>query len=351
MVDEHINIKQSIKRNQRRNFFLTLILLLALILIMLFSISFGRADLSFSTVAKIITGKLINSKLLDNFEEYVVVIVWDIRVPRVLIGALVGAGLAVSGTVFQSILRNPLADPYTIGVSTGAAFGAVLAIFLNLFVVNKMIPIMPSAFIGAICTLLVVLKISLKDGYISSSNLILAGIIVSSILSAGISFLKSLSGEEVAAIVYWLMGSLSSKTWTQVMISFPIILIGIILCKYFADDLDIMTLGEKEARSLGVDPGKITKVYLVLASLITAVCVSVSGIIGFVGLIVPHILRFAVSTKNKILIPLSAICGALLLVLADNLSRLLLNVEIPVGVITTLFGGPFFIYIFFKKRR
>lgn len=352
MNERYIDIKHSIEKKERKNFIVMLILLIFMIFVILFSISLGRAELDIITVSKIVFGKLIGSKnLLDGVEEYSSAIVWDIRVPRVLVGALVGAGLAVAGTIFQSILRNPLADPYTVGVSTGAAFGAVMAIFLNLFIVDVPIPIMPCAFLGAIITLFIVIRIASKDGYIVSSNLVLAGIIVSSILSSGISLLKSLSGEEVSAIVFWLMGSLSSRTWTHLMISFPIILICIILSNYYADDLDIMTLGEKEARSLGVDSKRITKIYLVLASLITAVCVSVSGIIGFVGLIVPHILRFSVSTKNSVIIPLSSICGALLLVLADNLSRLLLNVEIPVGVITTLLGGPFFIYIFMKKRK
>lgn len=351
MLEGDISIKDAIRRKQKRNAVLMLIVILILAVTILFSISLGRANLDVTLVGKIIAGKLINEKYLENIEEYMIVIVWDIRVPRVLVGALVGAGLSVAGAIFQSILRNPLADPYTVGVSTGAAFGAVLAIYVNLFIADTLLPIMPSAFVGAICTLLIVMKIASKNGYINSSNLVLAGIIVSSILSSGISFIKSLAGEEVSAIIYWLMGSLSSKTWSQLLISFFVISISIIISNYFADDLDIMTLGEKEARSLGVDSSKITKIYLIIASLITAVCVSISGIIGFVGLVVPHILRFSVSTKNKILIPFAAVWGALLLVVADNISRLLLNVEIPVGIITTLLGGPFFIYIFIKKRK
>lgn len=352
MTKNYSEILNNINNTKRKNKYIGLILSLLLIIIILFSVSLGRADLDFITVTKIVIGKIFGYKsILNNIQEYSVAIVWDIRIPRVLVGALVGAGLAVAGTVYQSILRNPLADPYTIGVSTGAAFGAVLAIYLNLFVTQSIIPVAPSAFIGAMGTLMLVKKIATKNGYLSSSNLILAGIIVSSVLSSGISFIKSLAGEEVSAIIYWLMGSLSSKSWINLISSFPIIMISIILCCYFAEDLDILTLGEDEARLLGVNSKKIINLYLILASLITAICVSVSGIIGFIGLVVPHILRNSLSTKNTVLIPMSAIVGALLLVLSDNISRILLNVEIPVGVITTLIGGPFFVYIFMKKNN
>ncbi|SHH40275.1 FecCD family ABC transporter permease [Tepidibacter thalassicus] len=323
-----------------------------IVFLLVLSVNLGRADISISEVIKIIYGKItFDEKILGDISKSKIAIVWNIRLPRILIAIFVGWGLAVSGTVFQSLLMNPLADPYTIGVSTGAAFGAVIAIYINIFILENPIPITPFAFLGAIFTLFLVIKIANKNGYMSSSNLIISGIIVSSILSAGISFLKSASGEQVSAIIYWLMGSLDSRSWNQVILSFPVIMILTFVCIYFSEDLNILALGECQARSLGVNTKKIRSIFLISASLITAVCVSVSGIIGFIGLIVPHMLRFSLTSDNKSLIPLSALLGSLLLLFADNISRVLFNVEIPVGVITTLFGGPFFIYIFISKNK
>jgi iron complex transport system permease protein len=316
------------------------------------SINLGRAEIGVVTLLKILVGRLVSQEaLLQNIAQSKIAIVWDIRLPRILIAMLVGSGLAVSCAVFQSLLMNPLADPYTIGVSTGAAFGAVVAIYCNLFITSYVLPITPFAFIGAILTLLLVIKIATRSGYLSSSNLVIAGIIVSAILSAGISFLKSASGEQVSAIIYWLMGNLSARTWQQVWLAIPFMTLGTLVCIYFAGDLNILCLGEQESRSLGVNTQKVRRIYLVTASLLTAVCVSVSGIIGFIGLIVPHMLRFSLTSDNRVLIPLSALLGGMLLLLADSVSRVAFNVEVQVGVITTLFGGPFFIYIFIARNK
>ena len=337
-----------LQNNRRKKIFvvmLTLAILIAVILV--FSIGLGKASITPSEVVKVLSGKILfKPELYDGVKEYKVAIIWDIRLPRILTGLIVGMGLSVAGSIFQALLMNPLADPYTIGVSTGAAFGATIIIYLNLFISSVQIPIMPFAFIGAILTLMIVMKIANNSGIINSSNLIIAGIIVSSILSAGISFLKNAAGEQVSVIVFWLMGSLASKSWTHVVIAGPIIIVCILIAYFYSKDLDILSLGDKDAKSLGVDVNKMRRIFLVLGSLITAACVSVSGIIGFVGLVVPHIIRFSLTTRNKSLIPLSALLGGLILMLADNLSRILFATEVPVGVLTTLLGGPFFIYIF-----
>ena len=340
-------------KNRKRKIFLFGTFLACLIGVMVvLSVNLGQADIGGLTTLKIILGKLTFQKaILQELNQARVAIVWDIRLPRVLVAILVGSSLAVSGAVFQSLLMNPLADSYTIGVSTGAAFGAVAAIYLNLFITKHLLPITPFAFVGALLTLLLVIKIATRNGYLSATNLIIAGIIVSSILSAGISFLKSAAGEQVSAIIYWLMGNLAARTWQQVLLAFPFVLCGTVLCTYFAGDLNILSLGEQESRALGVDVKKVRMLYVITASLMTAVSVSVSGIIGFIGLIVPHMLRFALTSDNRALIPLSALLGGTLLLLADNAARLLFAIEIPVGVITTLFGGPFFIYIFMKRNK
>ncbi|SHJ62701.1 FecCD family ABC transporter permease [Paramaledivibacter caminithermalis] len=347
-----ILIVDQVKIRRKKHLNIGILLFLITIAIIVVSIGLGKAEISIKDIISIIVGKItVNPNLYSHIKPYKVAIVWDIRLPRILIGVIVGTGLAVAGTVFQSLLMNPLADPYTIGVSTGAAFGASLIIYINLFLSNIQIPITPFAFLSAFITLILVLKIANREGIIKSSNLIIAGIIVSSILSAGISFLKNAAGEEVSAIIFWLMGSLASRTWTHVLISAPIILISVIICTYYSDDLNLLCLGEKDARSLGVNTNKMRKIFLIIGAIITAVCVSVSGIIGFIGLIIPHLLRFSVTSNNRVLIPLSGLLGGVILVLADNISRVLFAAEIPVGVLTTLLGGPFFIYIFIKKNK
>lgn len=335
---------------KRRMHLLKYSMMAILLLLILTSVGFGSVKVSLLNTTQILLGKIGLQSFADNAQAYEAAIIWDIRLPRVLIGALIGSGLAVAGCIFQAILKNPLADPYTIGVSTGAAFGGSIAIYLNLYIVRELLPVPLFALAGAVITLLLVLKLSLVNGVRTKSSLILAGIIIGSVLSAGISFLKAISGEDVGAIIFWLMGSLSSKSWMDVLLALPFIGIGIILADQFAMKLDIMTLGRQEATTLGVDYDKTSKFYLIIASLITAICVSVSGIIGFVGLVIPHLIRITITTKNQYLLPLSAVAGAIMLVSADFVSRVLLPYELPVGILTTLLGGPFFIYIYSSKK-
>ncbi|MBN2899243.1 MAG: iron ABC transporter permease [Clostridia bacterium] len=325
-------------------------LLVLLILLILISVGFGAVKVPFLTTVQLLLGKMGWPSFAEVTKSYEAAILWDIRMPRVLIGALIGSGLAVAGCIFQAILKNPLADPYTIGVSTGAAFGGTLAIFCNLFLVQSLLPVPLFALAGAGITLMLVMKLSLVDGIRTKSSLILAGIIIGSILSAGISFLKAVSGEDVGAIIFWLMGNLSSKSWLDVLLAVPFIGVGILLANQYAMKLDIMTLGRQEAVTLGVDYDKTSRLYLVIASLLTAICVSVSGIIGFVGLVIPHLIRICVTTKNQYLLPISAIAGGIMLVGVDFLSRVLLPYELPVGILTTLLGGPFFIYIYASRK-
>lgn len=347
-----INIQDVLKIKYQKAKVLGLILIISLFVTVFIAINLGKADLSFISVGKIILTKITgNSSYLEGIKESEVAILWEIRFPRILTAVIVGSGLAISGAVFQALLMNPLADSYTMGVSSGAAFGASIAIYLNLFISGFNLPITLCAFLGAFLTLGIVMKIANIRGYVSSSNLVIAGIIVSSILASGISFLKSASGEQVAAIINWLIGSLSARSWQDVTMSFPLILICALICIYYAEDLNVLSLGEEESRALGVDTTKIRKILLISGSLITAICVSVSGIIGFIGLIVPHMLRILLGSDNKFLLPLSFLLGGELLLLADTGARAFMNVEVPVGVLTTLLGGPFFIYIFVKKNR
>ena len=319
----------------------------------------GYINISFADVFKIIASKFTgNSDFLEGMNNIFSVIVLDVRLPRILTAAIVGAGLSVSGAVFQGILLNPLADPYTLGVSAGAAFGASIAILfnINLFTIGLSSCSVPVfAFAGAIATLFFVIFLASSNSSatrpgLSSNNLILSGIIVAAILSAGISFLKYLADEQVSIIIFWLMGSFASSGWPDVQLTLLFVCAGCLVSFFFARDLNLMALGDRTASSLGVDTKKVTLALLVTASLVAAVCVSVSGIIGFVGLLVPHMTRAVTGPDNRKLIPVSMLVGAILLLCADTLTRAVLPSEIPIGVLTAMIGGPFFCYIF-KKRQ
>lgn len=328
-----------------------LVLLVATVLFALAAVGFGRADISMVDAAAVIYGKLTgNTEVYSSINAAQTAIIWDIRLPRILAAIAVGGGLAVAGVVFQALLMNPLADSYTMGVSTGAAFGASVAIYLNIFAQGGL-PVTVFAFGGAVLTLLIVMSMARVKGYVSSANLVIAGIIVSSILSAAISMVKSLAGEQVSAIVAWLIGSLAAKSWEHVLYAWPLIIAACFLCYYHAGDLNILSLGDREARSLGVNASRLRTILLGAGALITAVCVAIGGIIGFVGLIVPHMVRMVTGSDNKALIPLCGLTGGLLLLTADTFGRSVGNIEIPVGVLTTLLGGPFFVYIFRMRNK
>jgi cobalamin transport system permease protein len=329
------------------------IVLLALILgsAVVTSTAMGYIRLPAFDVIKIIMARLTGqTNLIEGMDKIFPVVVFEVRLPRILSAAIVGAGLAICGVVFQGILLNPLADPYTLGVSAGAAFGASLAILLNIgFMGSASVPLF--AFIGAVGTLLFVTYLAASGGGISSTNLILSGIIVAAILSAGISFLKYIADERVSVIIFWLMGSFGSRTWADVGLTFLFVTGGFLIFMFFARDLNLMSLGNRTASSLGVDTQRVTLALLITASLIAAVCVSVSGIIGFVGLLVPHMMRLLTGPDNRRLIPISLLAGAILLLAADTITRAVLPSEIPIGVLTALIGGPFFCYIFRKQQK
>jgi len=322
-------------------------LLLACIIL---STGMGYIKISPLQVIKVVISRITGtSDLLQGMDSVFPYVIMDVRLPRILTSAIVGAGLSVAGVIFQGILLNPLADPYTLGISAGAAFGASIALLLDvMFIGCYTVPLF--AFIGAVLTLLAVMFISSSGGQTSSNNLILSGIIVAAILSAGISFIKYVADEQVSIIIFWLMGSFGSKSWTDVFLIFLFVLTGFVICLFFARDLNIMTLGDRSAGSLGIETNRLRIVLLVTASLITAGCVSVSGIIGFVGLVIPHLMRFFVGPDNRKLLPASALVGAILLLCADTITRAVLPTEIPIGVLTALIGGPFFCYIFRKRR-
>ncbi len=338
--------KQHLPPNQWSTGFQVLSLFLLLIGAILISTTMGYIKAPVKDVAAVILSNILGNQATN---EVLSAVVLDVRLPRILSAAVVGCGLAVSGVIFQGILLNPLADPYTLGVSAGAAFGASVAIILNIgFLGVYSIPLF--AFAGAICTLVFVLYLSRTGQGFSSGNLILSGIIVGAILSAGISFLKYVADEQVSVIIFWLMGSFASKTWTDVMMTTVFVGSGLVVFIYFSRDLNLLALGSRTAGSMGVNTKSVPLILLVTASFVAAACVSVSGIIGFVGLLVPHMMRSFTGPDNRKLIPVSALAGGILLLSADTTTRAILPHEIPIGVLTALIGGPFFCYIFRKRQ-
>ena len=334
------------------------LVLLAVVLLAIIVIAAGSGyvKVPFWDVLRIIVAKLGGWRdWMGQQGDLAPVVVMDVRLPRILTATLVGAGLAVSGAVFQGILLNPLADPYTLGVSAGAAFGASLALLMN-FTLLGLWSVPAFAFCGAAATLMAVIYLTTSSGLASSSgdlssgSLILSGIIVAAILSAGVSFIKYLADDAVSIIVFWLMGSFAAKSWAEVGVTATAVALGMIVFMIFSRDLNLLALGSRTAGSLGVSPRRISLVLLVTASLVSAVCVAVSGIIGFVGLLVPHMVRQVTGPDNRRLIPVSALAGGCLLLLADTVTRAVLPQEIPIGVITALIGGPFFCYIYRRRQ-
>lgn len=279
-------------------------------------------------------------------------IILELRVPRVLCGAMVGAALAISGAVLQALLRNPLADPYVLGISSGAALGAVLAILFGLgSVVLGSYAIPGAAFAGALLTLLFVYFLARVQGRVPAQTMLLAGFIVSAFFLAIIMFLISVTSDErLFSVTFWLMGNLEYMASQSQGGIFLYLLLGSGVLFSLAKDLNLMALGEETASELGVEVERVKKIAFVFASLITGAVVSVSGLIGFVGLVVPHLVRMLWGPDHRFLLPASALAGAILLVSADLLARILLAPsEIPVGVITALGGAPFFVYLLRRK--
>ncbi len=280
-------------------------------------------------------------------------VVLDMRLSRVCLSWLVGAALGLSGCVFQGLLRNPLADPFTLGVSAGAAFGASLAIFLGLAgrrliegsgLFSGLDALPPAGMLGALAALTAVILLARAGGRLKRETLVLGGIVVATFLSALISLIKSLDEESVAGIVFWIMGSFQGRGWAHVLVFVPYFLLGLAPVLLLARELDLLSLGETQARQLGVNVSRVRLILLVAASLLAGAAVSVSGVIGFVGLMVPHLMRLILGAEHRPLLPACGLAGGMLLLWADVLARTIPphGAELPVGVVTALLGGPFF---------
>jgi len=332
------------------------VLLLLLILLIIIAASIGSAKISLKDTSLIISSFIpgIKNFINTDFLEYQdIVIISQIRLPRILLAIFVGIALASAGVIFQGLFRNPMADPFVIGVSAGAAFGATIGlVFITGVGLLGISTTAVFALLGAVATTFLVYNIAKIRGKVSVITLLLSGIALSAMLSAMTYLVMIFKAHDMAKIVFWVMGGLTSASWNNFFILAPVVTILVIFSGFFMRDLNILSLGEERAIQLGVQTERVKKILLVIASLIAAVAVSMSGIIGFVGLVTPHILRLIVGPDHKILYPTSAIAGGIILLISDTLARtVLMPREIPVGIITSIIGVPFFLYLLVKSRR
>ncbi len=299
----------------------------------------------------IVLSLLLGSVFISPSDLWGSEILWQIRLPRVVLAALIGILLSISGVILQGILRNPLADPYILGISAGGAVGAAVSIALGAqFVILGMSSVPATAFIFALIAVVIVYKLSQIAGRTATETLILAGVAFSAFASAILSLIIIITGN-LQNIYFWLLGSLSSASWGNVLTVIPYMLIGAGVAYFFSKELNALLLGEEMAVTMGVDVESTRLILIGLASLMTAAAVSVSGLIGFVGLIIPHWIRLLIGPNHKMLIPFSALSGALLMVVADTISRTILSpMEIPIGIIMALVGAPFFLYLLRRRR-
>ncbi|MBR2688672.1 MAG: iron ABC transporter permease [Aquamicrobium sp.] len=334
------------------------IVLLAVLLVAvaLFSLTAGASDASaVDALRDWFSGPDAADRVLSARDR---IIIYDIRLPRVVLGALIGAALAVSGAVMQGLFRNPLADPGIVGVSAGAGLGAVSVIVLGGTALAPFTTLMGpmalplAAFVGGLITTLILYQVATRQGRTSVATMLLAGIALSALAMALTGVLIYLADDrQLRDLTFWQLGSLAGATWTKIGTAGPVMLVALVAMPFFARGLNALSLGEATANHLGIQVQKLKYVAIAGVSAAVGASVAVSGGIGFVGIVVPHLLRLTIGPDNRYLLPASALLGASLLILADTVSRTIVApAELPIGIITATVGGPFFLWILLRKR-
>ena len=350
------NVEGTYSRRAKR-WKLTLALLIpAIVITVIVSLNIGYSPIPFSEILRALGRQIpflrdsISASSVSPTSQAIIV---DIRLPRILAAVLIGAGLSCSGVLYQGIFKNPMADPYIIGVSSGAMVGAGVAIVSGIGLSFMGLPIkQTTAFIGALVTVLVVYSISRVGSKVPVMTLLLSGTAISSFLVGVFEIMQvTAPNSKLPALVNWLIGGISNVTWGDVYSIAPFIIAGIVISFFFSRDLNMIALGEDTAQHLGVNTERTKLILLVLGSMISAAAVSISGLIGFVGLMIPHITRLIVGPDHRILIPASVIVGAIYLVACDAVVRVATGVsQLPVGALTLILGGPFFIFLLRKAK-
>ena len=345
--------KKSIKESTPMYIGVALILLIILVGSVMISVTLGSAKISVSEVYKVLGYKILGIK---SFSEYATGpihdVVWIIRFPRVVLAIAIGMALSISGVVMQAIVKNPLADPYILGISSGASLGATFAIMLGFGAVlgGNFVGVM--AFIGALLVSFGVLLLANIKGSATSSKLILAGMALSAVCSSFSNFIIYIANDKTGmqSVTYWLLGSLAGAKWETNIVILPVVIIACIFFWSRYRVLNLMLLGDDVSITLGTDLHKPRHIYLIITSIMIGLSVYCAGVIGFVGLIIPHAVRMIFGTDHKKLIPISALVGSIFMIFADALSRIIIpNSEIPIGILISMVGAPVFIYLMVKK--
>lgn len=345
------------KLYRKRTLFLAIVLLLVvLVLVAAVTVTVGPVRVPINRVPVIVKDAITHVTTPDAYSKSQFHIIWNIRVPRILMAILAGAGLAVSGAVMQAIVRNPIADPYVLGVSSGASTGAAIALLLpSATLFHGGASVTATAFVGAMVASVTVysLSYSRETKAINPTSLILAGTAVAAILGAVTNLLVFMARnkDSISSIYYWQMGSLASSQWSDLAIPTATVAFSIAVVLCYTKKMNLLMIGEEDAYALGLNIREVRLTLMACSSIMVASIVSKTGIIGFVGLVVPHIVRLLVGSDNRKVVPLSALAGSIFLILADTAARTLFGAtELPIGVVTAFTGAPFFLYLMGKKK-
>lgn len=336
----------------KKNLFLSLscVVLLAL---MVYAITLGSVYIEPNIILRSIIEWIKYGMDGVTCDDSIRFIIFEVRLPRIILAVLTGSLLSMAGAVYQAIFQNPMADPYVIGISSGAAFGATIAIIFlppMMLLGNSIVSL--AAFLSAILTSILVYFISKTKRGVDTFSLLLTGVVISTVLSSFISLMMLAHQDEAMKIMTWTMGSFNAKSWNHVITILIPTVIGIFFTIYHGKDLNVLVMGEEEAMTMGLDTKRLKRNMLLICALLTSIAVSVSGIIGFVGLIVPHFIRLIFGSEHKFLLKASFVFGAIFMLLSDTIARSLIGgFEVPVGIITSLIGGPLFLILLVRYRR
>lgn len=339
--------------NRKLNKSLKLLLIPVVILVIFMGTSIGSSYINIGEVISIIGNKIFNLPLIEGIEPKDVSIIWIIRFPRVLLAFCVGAAISVSGAVVQSILKNPLASPFTLGVSSGASLGVGAYIILGIslpVIGNLALPVI--GFLSGVITVFVVIAFANKvDRSLSNSTIILAGMVFSLFTNAMLTTISALYSEDIKTITMWQMGSFSMKGWSYLAMGVPFFIVGILIVLRYCREMDVLSFGEEQAKSVGVETKSVKKILFMATALLTGTSVALSGTIGFIDLIIPHLVRKIFGPRHKVVIPMCIIFGGTLMVITDMVARTIAAPsELPIGAITAIIGAPFFAYLYFNRR-
>ena len=307
--------------------------------------------LEISTVSDKMTLSDIFLSFIHSSDSIYTDIVWTYTMPRVTVALVIGAGLAVCGAAMQALFKNPMASPYILGLSSGASVGASIAILFAIPFVPELVAAPLLAFIFCMLTTFLVYGLAKGTGAVSTESLILIGLAISALFSAFVSLMTVIAGEKMSSIVFWTMGSLAQYNWDKVLIISPIVILGSLMILSYSRELNAIMLGDAHAKDLGIEVKKVRLMLLLITSLITAACVAFTGVIGFVGLVIPHVVRLLIGPDNRYMMPFSILIGALFLLACDYVSRAVFSGDVlPIGVVTAMVGAPYFIYLIYKRK-